>query len=54
MEYMLVVLLLYFLPVLIAWGRKAKNRASIGVLNLFLGWTLIGWVIALMMAVKEK
>lgn len=43
----------YFLPSLLANGSKKKNTASIFVLNLFLGWTLIGWVIALIWAVKK-
>lgn len=37
--------LFYFLPTIV--GRKKKNAGAIFVLNLFLGWTLIGWVIAL-------
>ena len=42
----------YFCPFLIAGNRGLKNTASIFVLNLFLGWTLLGWVIALCMAVS--
>lgn len=40
-------LAIYFLPTLIAAGRKKRNAAAIFALNLFLGWTLIGWVLAL-------
>lgn len=47
----LILVALYFLPSLI--GMKQKNVASIFVLNLFLGWTFIGWVIALSWAVKR-
>jgi ABC-type long-subunit fatty acid transport system fused permease/ATPase subunit len=54
MEIMLILVLAYFLPVIVAMSRKVKNRSAIGVLNLFLGWTLVGWVVALMMAVKDK
>lgn len=43
--------LLYFLPAFIA--RQKPNANSIFVINLFLGWTLIGWVIALAMAVNN-
>jgi hypothetical protein len=38
---------IYFLPLLIAGLRGHSNSVSIGLLNLFLGWTLIGWVAAL-------
>lgn len=41
----------YFLPWLIASGRNHHRSTQVFVLNLFLGWTLLGWVIALVMAV---
>lgn len=37
----------YFVPTLIAFGRKKRNTAAIFALNFFLGWTLLGWVLAL-------
>jgi hypothetical protein len=40
-------LVFYFLPTVIALLRGKKNSGAIFVLNLFLGWTFIGWVIAL-------
>jgi len=42
-----IALALYFLPSIIAGVRDHRNGASIAVLNLFLGWTFIGWVVAL-------
>jgi hypothetical protein len=41
---------LYFLPSLIAVARHTHNSTGIFLLNLFLGWTCIGWIIALVMA----
>ena len=35
---------LYFLPALVAHRRRKRNVASIFVVNLFFGWTLLGWV----------
>ena len=46
-------LLLYFLPSLIASGRHHHNHVAIFVLNLLLGWTFLGWVIALVWAFTE-
>lgn len=43
-------LTLYFTPIFIAFGRCHKNIVPIGCLNIFLGWTLIGWVICLILA----
>lgn len=37
----------YLLPTTIAIIRRRTNTTAIFVLNLFLGWTLIGWVVAL-------
>ena len=46
---------LYALPFLVAGLRKHRNLAAIGLLNLLLGWTIVGWVGALVSAVyKEK
>jgi hypothetical protein len=43
---------MYFLPTLIALIRSKRDILAIGLLNFFLGWTLIGWVVALIWAVK--
>lgn len=42
--------LIYFLPTLVALLRHKRNTLSIFLLNLFLGWTLVGWIIALVWA----
>jgi hypothetical protein len=42
----------YFLPVIMADIRQHRNEASIAVVNLFLGWTLVGWVVALAWALS--
>ena len=38
---------IYFVPTLVAESRNHKNRRTIFVLNLFFGWSFIGWVLAL-------
>lgn len=44
---------IYLLPAII--GRNKRNYNAILILNLFLGWTFIGWVIALVWAsCKDK
>ena len=42
-----LTLVIYFLPSYIAMARNHKQMVPIFVLNLFLGWTLVGWVVAL-------
>jgi Superinfection immunity protein len=38
---------LHFLPTIIAFRRNHHNRVAIFLVNLFLGWTVLGWVAAL-------
>jgi hypothetical protein len=45
--------ILYFLPAIIAYGRSKRDAGAILVLNFFLGWTAIGWVIALVWALRQ-
>jgi len=45
---------LYLLPSIVAVTRKVPNSGSVIVINVFLGWTFIGWVVALAMAVRTK
>jgi len=49
--YAIVFLGIYFLPAIVACFNKKKNACGIFVLNLFLGWTGIGWIIALVWSV---
>ena len=43
-------LAIYFLPIIIAAVRHKRNMLGIVLLNVFAGWTLIGWIIALVWA----
>jgi hypothetical protein len=43
----LVLASLYLLPSIFAFGRGHQQRGTIAVINLFLGWTIIGWIVAL-------
>ena len=38
---------LYFLPLIIAASRRHRNVVAIGMTNALLGWTFLGWVVAL-------
>jgi Superinfection immunity protein len=43
---------MYFLPSLIALIRDKRDKLSIFLLNFFLGWSVIGWVVSLVWALK--
>lgn len=45
--FVVICTLGYLLPTMVAWTSNNKNTGAIFALNLFLGWTLIGWVVAL-------
>jgi hypothetical protein len=51
MFHLLILIGLYFLPTIIARSRHLPEGTAIAMLNLFLGWTFIGWVIALIWAI---
>jgi hypothetical protein len=50
MFHFLFLLAIYFLPTLIAGARHVYCRSGIVLLNAFLGWTGIGWIVALIWA----
>lgn len=43
----------YWAPTVTAYRRHAPNAEPILMINLFLGWTLVGWVVAMAMAVRN-
>ncbi len=43
----------YFVPTIVAFGRNKSNKIPILVLNFFLGWSLIGWVVSLVWALSQ-
>ena len=44
----------YFLPTIIAIARKRQTTLALFVLNLVLGWTVIGWIVALIWALYHE
>lgn len=49
-SFVAIALWLTFLPTFIAYRREHLNRVPILLLNLFLGWTVLGWIGALIWA----
>ena len=48
-----IVIVIYFIPSFIANDKKKKNTGAIFALNLLTGWTVIGWIIALVWALTH-
>ncbi|MCK9925477.1 superinfection immunity protein [Frankia sp. AgPm24] len=51
--FILIAVVLYVLPSIVALVR-GRQSASVLVINIFLGWTLVGWVVALALAVSTN
>ncbi len=45
---------LHFLPTFIAGSRHVHNFWWIFIINFFFGWTLIGWIAALIWALNDR
>ncbi|MBF0877707.1 superinfection immunity protein [Gluconobacter cerevisiae] len=46
-------LALYLLPILIAYKRDTVDQRKIAIITVLLGWTIIGWIAALVMALTQ-
>jgi Superinfection immunity protein len=59
-RHILIIVLLcflagiYFLPTIIAFAREHRNKVPILLVNLFLGWTVLGWLAALIWSVTSQ
>jgi hypothetical protein len=51
MHFLIFVIALYFAPAIVAGVRHTHNATAILLLNIFFGWTIIGWFVALVMAI---
>jgi hypothetical protein len=45
---------LYFLPTFIAFGRSHRNTLGVCIVNVAFGWTLLGWVVALVWSIHQE
>ena len=52
-SFFIVAPLLYLLPTLEALLKEHPNLPAIGLVNVLLGWSLLGWVVAEVWALKK-
>lgn len=52
--FLLIPAFIYIIPTMIAVNVKHKNQNAIILLNIFTGWTFIGWIGALIWSVMKK
>ncbi|GAA3186955.1 MULTISPECIES: superinfection immunity protein [Streptomyces] len=48
-----LALVVYLLPTYVAFHRKSENRWLVLAINVLLGGSLVGWVIALILATRK-
>lgn len=48
--FMIMCIALYFLPSIIGWQKH--NAGAIVAVNVLLGWTIVGWIVALIWALS--
>lgn len=46
-------LYIYFLPIITAIKRNSPHKTAVVIVNIFFGVTLIGWLVALLLASKQ-
>ena len=44
----------YLTPAIIALARGNRNKGSVVVVDLLLGWTFVGWIVAFAMAFQSQ
>lgn len=49
-----VALIVYFVPTIEAYRRNHRNREGVFVVNLLLGWSLVGWCVAMVWATIKQ
>lgn len=48
------VIAFYMLPTLFAFARSHRNATPILIVNLFFGWTILGWIVCLAWAFSAQ
>jgi Na+/H+-dicarboxylate symporter len=54
MTFILTLFVMYWLPTIIAIVRHTPSALGVAALNFFLGWTVIGWFLALVWALAAN
>lgn len=51
--YLFLLLVIYFIPSIIALSREHHQSGAISALNILLGWTVLGWIVCAVWSVSE-
>lgn len=50
LTFLTILFVMYWLPTIIAILRRTPSALGVAAINFFLGWTIIGWFVALLFA----
>ena len=50
MSFILALFLMYWLPTIVAVARHTPSALGVAALNFFFGWTVVGWIFAMIWA----
>jgi heme/copper-type cytochrome/quinol oxidase subunit 2 len=50
--FLVISALVYIIPALIALLKRRPKRITIMLINILLGWTVIGWIVAFIWSLK--
>jgi Na+/H+-dicarboxylate symporter len=53
LSFLLFLFVMYWVPTIIAVLRRTPSALGVAAINFFLGWTVIGWIVALVMALAS-
>jgi len=48
------LLAIHFTPTIVSGAKKTKNFWWIFAVNFFFGWTIVGWIVALVWALRDE
>jgi hypothetical protein len=54
MSIILFLFAMYWLPTIIAVARHTHSALGVAMVNFFTGWTVIGWIVALVWALAAS
>jgi hypothetical protein len=51
---LILLIIIYFVPAIVAIIRHTRNVTGILLLNILVGWTFVGWIIALVWSFRDE
>lgn len=52
--FVVLLFIIYFLPAFIAGYRTHKDHTNILLVNMFFGWSFVGWIVVLIWALSKE